>query len=279
MCARSRLTTLMLSVLLSAGMVTASAAQGTPPLRHPSHPSRPPAVQAHIFIGGYFYDPRFGPYPWWSHAAYPSWYEPLFDMRADVRLHLEPKAAEGAAVYVDGFYAGVVDDFSRVFQAVPLTPGGHRLVLFLDGYRTVARNIYLSPGSDLTIHELLLPLPAGVISEAPELAPPLPEPPAGTYRRPITPRRPNASGTTAVTVANGFGSLEIVVQPALGQIAIDGQSWTSSEPGHIAVQIPAGTHRTEIVAPGYATFATSVDITAGVTTPLNIDLTPATRLP
>ena len=48
MCARSRLTTLMLSVLVSAGMVTASAAQGTPALRHPSHPSRPPAVQAHI---------------------------------------------------------------------------------------------------------------------------------------------------------------------------------------------------------------------------------------
>ena len=99
-------------------------------------------------------------------------------MRADVRLHIEPKAA-------DGFYAGVVDDFSSVFQAVPLTPGGHsRLVLFLDGYRTVARNIYLSPGSDLTIHELLLPLPAGVISEPPALAPPLPErPPAPTGAR------------------------------------------------------------------------------------------------
>ena len=70
-----------------------------------------------------------------------------------------------------------------------------------------------------------------------------------------------------------------MVQPALGQIAIDGQPWTSSEPGHIAVQVPAGTHRIETAAPGYATFSTRVDVTAGVTTPLNIDLMPATRLP
>jgi hypothetical protein len=32
--------------------------------RHPSHPPRDVAVRGHVFIGGYFYDPLFGPYPW-----------------------------------------------------------------------------------------------------------------------------------------------------------------------------------------------------------------------
>jgi hypothetical protein len=35
-------------------------------------------------------------------------------------------------VYVDGFYPGIVDDFNGVvFQALPLTPGGHTIILYL----------------------------------------------------------------------------------------------------------------------------------------------------
>jgi len=33
---------------------------------------RVPSVRGHVvFIGGYFYDPFFGPYPWWGPAMYP----------------------------------------------------------------------------------------------------------------------------------------------------------------------------------------------------------------
>jgi hypothetical protein len=34
---------------------------------------------------------------------------------------------------VDGFYAGIVDDFNGVFQSLPLTPGGHTVVLYVEG--------------------------------------------------------------------------------------------------------------------------------------------------
>ena len=119
--------------------------------RHPVHPPTAAAVHGTVFIGGYFYDPVWGPYPWWPRTAYPYWYWPTYDRYASIRLRVEPDEAEDAAVYVDGFYAGVVDDFNSVFQALPLTPGGHRLVLYLEGWRTVRHNVYLGPASNLAV--------------------------------------------------------------------------------------------------------------------------------
>jgi len=55
--------------------------------------------------------------------------------------------------------AGIVDDFHGVFQSLPLTPGGHTLRLYLDGWRTVCRHIYLSPGSTLSLRVPLERLP------------------------------------------------------------------------------------------------------------------------
>ena len=75
--------------------------------------------EGQIFIGGYFYDPFYGPYPWWNRVTYPYWYLPAFDLQADVRIQVTPKELRDTAVYVDGFYAGVVDDFDGVFQALP----------------------------------------------------------------------------------------------------------------------------------------------------------------
>jgi hypothetical protein len=39
-----------------------------------------------------------------------------------LRLQVTPK---DAAVYVDGFYAGIVDDFNSAFQRLPVPPGEH----------------------------------------------------------------------------------------------------------------------------------------------------------
>jgi len=88
--------------------------------RPPAPPRHDVIVRGHVFVGGYFYDPMFGPYPWWSRTTYPYWYFPVYDRRADVRIQVTPKEA---GVYVDGFYAGVVDDFDGVFQTLPLPPG------------------------------------------------------------------------------------------------------------------------------------------------------------
>ena len=148
---------------------------------------------SYVFVGGYFYDPFYGPYPWWPRSAYGWGYYPVFDYRADIRIQATPK---DAAVYVDGFYAGVVDDFDGNFQRLPLTPGGHRIELFMEGFRTVRKNLYLQSGSTLKMHETLVPLAAGETSEPPEIAPPVPAPAtsAGPPASPSTAARDTSPG-------------------------------------------------------------------------------------
>jgi hypothetical protein len=231
-----------------------------------------------VFIGGYFYDPFFGPYPWWPRTAYPYWYFPAYDYHAEVRLRLKPKEAERAAVYVDGFYAGIVDDFNGVFQSLAVTPGGHSIVLYLEGYRTVHHNLYLRPGSHFDLRETMLQLAPGISSEPPDIAPPVPAPPAGTYRLPITPPQPVApsEGAPAAYSAVGFGTLDLYVQPEGAQVSIDGQPWVSNEGGHFMVQIPVGQHRIEVSKQGYRRFATTLEMGDGETKPLNVSLMPGT---
>ena len=167
-------------------VLLAVASQAVAQRRRPAPPPhRPPARGAVVFIGGYFYDPFFGPYPWWARGAYPYPYYPVFDNRATVRVIAEPK---DAGVYVDGFYAGTVHDFNDWFQGLPLPPGGHEVVLYMEGYRTTRDRVYLQAGQELKIRHMLERLPAGEMSEQPVHAPPVPPPPDGTYMPPRTPR-------------------------------------------------------------------------------------------
>jgi hypothetical protein len=229
-------------------------------------------LQGHVFIGGYFYDVRHGPYPWWSRTAYPRWYSPVYDRFADLRLEVKPR---DAAVYVDGFYAGIVDDFDGIFQRLHVAPGGHTVVIYLEGYRTARHNVYLRPGTTIDIHNLLERLPAGVASEPPTLNLPVPPPPEGTYRLPRTPppaSAPHVDEGTVPAYAVGSGTLDLRVQPPGAEVTIDGQKWVSSEEGHFLVQVPVGKHRVEVAKPGYRGFATDIDVRASETAPLNVSL-------
>ena len=125
---------------LSADLLLAD--QGRRRTPDPPRPKPQIVVRGEVFIGGYFYDPVYGTYPWWPRNVYPHWYYPRYDSRAYVRMSVTP---DEAAVYVDGFYAGVVDDFDGVFDGLPLSPGGHTITFYLDGYRTVRHNIYVQP--------------------------------------------------------------------------------------------------------------------------------------
>ena len=114
-----------------------------------------------IITGGYrfgplVYDPFWGPYPYYG--AVP--------MRAsgDVRVLASPKQAE---VYVDGFYAGVVDNFDGVFRRLHTTPGGHAITLHLDGYRTITQNIYVTPDATFKLRIAMDELGAGETSAPP----------------------------------------------------------------------------------------------------------------
>src|SRR4051812_16784756 len=60
---------------------------------------------------------------------------------ASLKFDVKPK---DAAVYVDGYYAGLVDDYDGAFQRLRTAPGGHEITLFLEGYQTHTERVYLS---------------------------------------------------------------------------------------------------------------------------------------
>lgn len=282
MTARPRLTLVLpfLSLLLIMLLPAVADAQGRGDdrRRRPSPPRPAVVLRGHVFIGGYFYDPFFGPYPWWPRARYPYRYFPVYDHRAEIRVLATPKSAE---VYVDGFYAGIVDDFDGVFQSLPLPPGGHEIVLYQDGFRTVRRALYLGPGSSLKLHDTLVRLPAGETSEPPVLAAPVPPPPQGSHRpprtspRPASPRPPPATPVPSQVAASG--TLELSVQPSTAEVTIDGQRWLSSDEGYFVVDLAPGSHRVEVSLAGYRRLSTEVTITEDETTPLNASLVPEGR--
>ena len=112
----------------------------------------PASAQVHrgrvVVSGGFvyspfYYDPFWGPYPFYGYGAYP-----IGGAATDVRVLATPKQAE---VYVDGFYAGVVDDFDGTFQRLHVTPGGHAITLHLEGYRTITQNVYVAPTSTVKL--------------------------------------------------------------------------------------------------------------------------------
>ena len=57
-----------------------------------------------------------------------------------MKTKITPKQAE---VYIDGYYAGVADDFDGTSQGLHPFSGGDTVMLHLDGYRTVTENIYV----------------------------------------------------------------------------------------------------------------------------------------
>jgi hypothetical protein len=268
----------------SLGMgIAESQAPRTPPQRAPQRqpaPPRPPmprvVVRGDVFIGGYFYDPAFGPYPWWPRGHYRYWYVPVYDVRAVLRLKVTP---DDAAVYVDGFYAGVVDDFDGVFQGLPLTPGAHRVRIYRPGYRSERQNIYLGVGSTFTVRAALEPIAPGQCSELPPAAERVPPPPRpGSFRVPVV-RWP--SGTAAASrdgraAQAPTGWLDVRVRPSGAAVTIDDEHWLTSDPERVVADLPAGTHRLTVVAPGYVSVHFEVEIVDGDHQAITVSLIPET---
>ena len=249
----------------------------SPPPRSAHAPYRPRARGQFVFVGGFFYDPYFGPYPWWAGGVYRHPYYPVYERRAIVRLQVTPR---DAAVYVDGFYAGIVDDFDGVFQGLPLTPGGHTIEIYREGYRTERQSLYLSPNSTMKLHRPLEHLAPGELSEPPVMAPLPPAPPEGSYRGPVTVGpmpppvpRPAPPPTGPVSLERTpTGTMQITVQPPTAVVQIDGMSWMSSDGVHFSIEVPAGTHRVDISAPGFKPFTRDIDVRPGETAPVNVSL-------
>jgi hypothetical protein len=129
--------------------------------------------RARVFVGGYydpFYSPFFyTPFGWGPYAYAPYAYGGYAPYRfrepsGEARLLVTPKQAE---VFVDGYRAGIVDDYDGAFQRLHVTPGGHEITVFLPGYRTLTERVYFGEGSTVKIRETMVPLSPGEKSEPP----------------------------------------------------------------------------------------------------------------
>ena len=136
--------------------------------------------------GGYYrpysYDPWF--YPFGLYGWYPPYaYAPAYPPNSSLRLQVSPKETE---VFVDGYYAGTVDDFDGMFQRLHLERGEHEVAPYLPGHRTARQMIYLQPGGSFRIRHAMETLPAG---SAPEPRP-VPSRPPGRETGPPQPQEP-----------------------------------------------------------------------------------------
>jgi len=273
-----------------------------------------PANAQHIAVGvgvgvGYYPPPFYGFYgyspwaPYYQVGPYPYPYPYPFhyvDPGASVRLEVKPKDAE---VYVDGYYAGVVDDFDGTFQRLHVPPGEHDITLYLDGYRTATQHVRLTADKTFKIKYAMEKLAPGEQSEPrPTPAPPPadlqgqgqypqnpqypPNEPGGVRAgapRPMPPNAPppNMPRTAppppppppGARQAEGYGSIAIRVQPADAEVLIDGEPWHGpSDRDRLVVEVAGGRHAIEIRKSGYRTYVTELDVRPGETTPLNVSL-------
>jgi hypothetical protein len=237
------------------------------------------SVPAAAQPGMYPYPPMGYPYPY-------RWAAP----ESDLRLAIKPKQA---AVYVDGYFAGQVDQYDGVFKRLHLPPGDHELVIYLQGYHSIHERLYLAPNATRKISAKMEPLAAGEPNEpVPVPANPpspdaiqgqMPPPPPFPRRGPPAPYLPPPArgaappgGPEPSGPSPTVGTISIQVQPAGTEILIDGQRWSgpARDDERLIVQLSEGPHTLEVHRPGYRDFSLQVDVRRGATTPVNISLTP-----
>lgn len=242
-------------------------------------------VRSVVVVGAYyrpfFYDPWYYPYyPYGLYGPFPPYaYGGQFGFASSVRLQVEPKDAE---VFVDGYYAGRVDDFDGFFQRLRLEAGEHEIELYREGHRSIKQRLYLQPGETYRIRHDMQPLQPGETPDPKPTPPPAPAPGStGRAERPSPggPYGPGPSGRVPRTEERRgesrteYGTLAIRIQPRDAEVRIDGELWDTPEGSdRLVVEVPAGRHRVEIRREGHDAYDNDVDVRRGETTTLNVSL-------
>ena len=176
------------------------------------------------------------------------------DYSSSLRFVVNPNQAE---VFVDGSYAGRVDDFDGVFQRLHVRPGRHDVVLYLDGYRTAHDSFYVGPNATRTI-QLSLPR-------------------LGHGERPSA--RPNDRGVAEWwdprwnDTSTRFGTLSLGLAPYDSEVWVDGRRWTTNGRNErVAMRLDPGRHYIEVRRAGYRTYTREVTVATGKTITFNVSL-------
>ncbi|MEO8679935.1 MAG: PEGA domain-containing protein [Vicinamibacterales bacterium] len=106
--------------------------------------------------GGYGYGPAYPSYGPGLYGMYPPYGGSTTFDTGELRLRIRPRDAQ---VFVDGFFAGTVDDFDGNFQSLRLEQGGHKIEVRMPGFQTLTIDVHIQPKRTLTIREDLQPSP------------------------------------------------------------------------------------------------------------------------
>jgi hypothetical protein len=111
---------------------------------------------------GYFY---YDPYLWGP--GYGGYYDPYYGAggpyygggggnyyaSGELRLEVKPRDAE---VYIDGYFAGTVDDFDGVFQSLTIEEGPHRVRIVAPGFEPLEFDVRVFAGRKISYKGELL---------------------------------------------------------------------------------------------------------------------------
>lgn len=259
-----------------------------------------------VYYRPYYYRPYsyssfyWGAYGW--NPYYPFWYTPypyggyggFYDNLGEVRTQVKPRQAQ---VYVDGYYAGLVDDYDGWAQRLKLKPGGHEVSIYLKGYRPIKETVYAQPGQTVNIKGDLMAVAPGEIEPEPpkptspppatpqrqrpyagrRVAPPAPDDPMSPVPEADLSASPSSASPSAAppssAARSAYGTLSIRVQPRSAVVLIDGEKWEGGDgQERLSIELSEGTHKVEVQKEGFTTYATEVNVRRGQVTSVNVSL-------
>ncbi len=267
------------------------------------HPRAGTGARSH---GGYSGDGRYYPYPyshgygsyysgwgwgsyWWPYGSYyDGWYGGGYwgypyggwaatrsYMHRDigsVRVLVDPAEAR---VYVDGYYAGTVDDFDGLFQRLSVSPGRHEITLKLEGYKTHRVKVYvpfestlklhydMEKGSGETFEDQAVNIPASELARERAREHKLRELRESALRES---EQEEGEGDESLQQdesdeARGPATLRLNVTPPDASVYVDG-AFRGTAREVATIQLAPGRHKLEVVRPGYRTVEREVEVAA-----------------
>ncbi len=220
---------------------------------------------------GYAYGDYYGYYPY----SYGGTYRYRSGNIGQVRTLVEPAKTR---VYVDGYYAGVADDFDGLFQRLNVSPGRHDISLRLEGYTSHTFAVYV--GRDQT-----LKLRWDMVRGAGETRDTVGEEnerrdrdadrdrdrdeemdrdrdreadreSARDRSREVDSERVDRPSAPARA---GRGEVFFEIEPADASVYVDGEFFGKASQVS-RLELSAGRHRIEVVRPGYRTEETEIEV-------------------
>jgi hypothetical protein len=109
-----------------------------------------PAGRGHFYFDLHYNSYIWHPYGIARYGNYGTYGYPV----GELRLKVHPRDAQ---VFIDGYYAGRVDEFDGVFQSLRLEEGEYEVEIVLPGYEPLAFDVRILPGEKTTYEGDLIP--------------------------------------------------------------------------------------------------------------------------